>query len=244
MKLIIRLSILLNCGLLGCVALLWFNMPGARQADLSSLSAPPAPDAAQGETFRWSQIESSDYRAYISNLRGIGCPEQTIRDLISADVDSLYAPRRRPLEERLAASGGAERSAAERELEALRFQQAAVMSALFGLSPGAANPTPQETAAVPSRAGRPKSPTAILTPLVFQDLDLAALQLTGAQAQSINDLRERFLQAIGGANQDPADPAYAERWRKSQPEIDQDLRGMIGTRAWQEYQLAARAKAR
>src|SRR5437868_6638046 len=31
--------------------------------------------------FHWSQIESSDYRAYIANLRAIGCPEPTIRDI-------------------------------------------------------------------------------------------------------------------------------------------------------------------
>jgi hypothetical protein len=43
--------------------------------------------------FHWSQVESADYLAYIANLRRIGCPEQTIRDIIVADVNSLYAPR-------------------------------------------------------------------------------------------------------------------------------------------------------
>ena len=43
--------------------------------------------------FRWSQVESEDYRTYITRLRSIGCPEQTIRDIIIADVDKLLAPR-------------------------------------------------------------------------------------------------------------------------------------------------------
>jgi LysM repeat protein len=45
----------------------------------------------------WQDIESADYPIYIVNLRNIGCPEQTIRDIIIADVNALYA-RKRALE--------------------------------------------------------------------------------------------------------------------------------------------------
>src|SRR5665213_2491138 len=45
-------------------------------------------------TFNWSQIESADYRQYIANLRAIGCPEITLRDIILTDVMRLYAARR------------------------------------------------------------------------------------------------------------------------------------------------------
>ncbi|MGH7967587.1 MAG: LysM peptidoglycan-binding domain-containing protein [Limisphaerales bacterium] len=41
--------------------------------------------------FTWQEVESPDYPTYIGNLRGIGCPEQTIRDIIIADVNALYA---------------------------------------------------------------------------------------------------------------------------------------------------------
>jgi hypothetical protein len=44
--------------------------------------------------FSWREIESADYPTYIANLREIGCPEQTIRDIIIADVNSLYSRRR------------------------------------------------------------------------------------------------------------------------------------------------------
>lgn len=43
--------------------------------------------------FRWAQLETEDYREYIARLRAIGCPEQTIRDIIIADLDKLFAPR-------------------------------------------------------------------------------------------------------------------------------------------------------
>src|SRR5204862_2392779 len=43
--------------------------------------------------FHGSQVESVDYLAYIANLRSIGCPEATIRDIIVSDVNKLYAPR-------------------------------------------------------------------------------------------------------------------------------------------------------
>jgi hypothetical protein len=44
--------------------------------------------------FLWSELESPDYATYITNLRSIACPEQTIRDIIIADVNALFAKRR------------------------------------------------------------------------------------------------------------------------------------------------------
>jgi LysM repeat protein len=44
--------------------------------------------------FSWCEVESPDYATYIANLRDIACPESTIRDLIVADVNQLYAIKR------------------------------------------------------------------------------------------------------------------------------------------------------
>lgn len=46
------------------------------------------------EPFNWQKVESEDYRQYIDNLRAIGCPEQTVRDIIIADVNALFDSRR------------------------------------------------------------------------------------------------------------------------------------------------------
>ena len=56
----------------------------------------PAP-AAPGNSvpmFNWKSVESDDYKVYIQQLRAIGCPEDTIRDLLSADVRKLYEAKR------------------------------------------------------------------------------------------------------------------------------------------------------
>ena len=45
------------------------------------------------KTFTWESVESGDYLTYIENLRSIGCPEETIRDIIGADVNKLYDQR-------------------------------------------------------------------------------------------------------------------------------------------------------
>jgi len=51
----------------------------------------PNPPAAR---FNWREVESPDYRTYIANLRAIGCPEETIRDIVIADVSKLFAVRK------------------------------------------------------------------------------------------------------------------------------------------------------
>ena len=43
--------------------------------------------------FTWSEVESPNYSTYIAKLREIHCPEQTIRDIIIADVNTLFAKR-------------------------------------------------------------------------------------------------------------------------------------------------------
>lgn len=43
--------------------------------------------------FRWAQLESRDYRQYVANLKAIGCPWDTLKDIIIADLNTLYAPR-------------------------------------------------------------------------------------------------------------------------------------------------------
>jgi hypothetical protein len=46
------------------------------------------------QNFTWEEVESADYVTYIKNLRSIGCPAKTIRDIIVADVNDYYSHRR------------------------------------------------------------------------------------------------------------------------------------------------------
>ncbi|HEX7859818.1 MAG TPA: hypothetical protein VF773_05815 [Verrucomicrobiae bacterium] len=69
--------------------------------NLVTASAEPAPApviVVRTNAFNWEQLEAEDYRSYIQRLRGIGCPEQTIRDIVIADLEKLMAPRVQEIE--------------------------------------------------------------------------------------------------------------------------------------------------
>ncbi len=91
--------------------------------------------------FSWQQVESEDYKTFIANLRSIGCPEETIRDIVIADVNKLFAARERAASgandwkywranDPLPASISKERQA---QLAALHEQKRAVIRALLGI---------------------------------------------------------------------------------------------------------------
>jgi len=94
--------------------------------------------------FRWEQLESEDYRTYITRLRAIGCPEQTIRDIVIADVDKMLAPKFQaaspnprevkywqPIEHDL--FDGADQKEALRAQRALDFEKREVIRELLGI---------------------------------------------------------------------------------------------------------------
>jgi len=69
---------------------------GGERVPVSNLRLPleSSREGTPARAFHWSQTESSDYPTYIRNLRSIGCPEQTIRDIIQADVHQLIHTNR------------------------------------------------------------------------------------------------------------------------------------------------------
>lgn len=98
-----RLLITLSAGLnLALGAILFFS--GQRKAhppphvaaepEVTGTNQAKAKVILRKQFFVWQQLESTDYPTYIANLRAIACPEQTIRDIIIADVNQLYAKKR------------------------------------------------------------------------------------------------------------------------------------------------------
>src|SRR5262245_38039762 len=261
-KIALRFSLVSNLGLLICLGILWSSTrhevrkeSNEAAASLSSQpalprgdhgSALPHPDRVQNQPFHWSQIESSDYRTYVANLHAIGCPEQTIRDIITSDVSATFASRRIELEQaqRAPELAGIDRSMPWSQGEALarlRDEEIQVIELLLG--PQAASPAADARRLSPAQAARRRQlqMRPAVMPLVLQDVDTASLQLDENRIQVIRDLRQEFLNQIGSPNQDPSDPAYRERWLRAQAESDELLRGMIGLRAYQEYELQASA---
>ncbi len=82
-----------------CLGAAWFfsthPAPGVSEAPASSSPAEVKTNVVvRRQFFTWSEVESPDYPVYIANLRAIGCPEQTIRDIIIAEINAVYAKRR------------------------------------------------------------------------------------------------------------------------------------------------------
>jgi len=97
-----RVLLLVSVGVNIALAAAWIHWHRARVAGSQTLE--PGAMSATGsiktnvvirrQYFTWAEVESTDYPTYIANLRAIDCPEQTIRDIIIADVNALYARRR------------------------------------------------------------------------------------------------------------------------------------------------------
>lgn len=74
------------------------GQPAAETLSATTNTASPRTHVVvRRQYFMWNEVESSDYATYMANLRDIGCPEQTVRDIILADVNALFAKRRAEL---------------------------------------------------------------------------------------------------------------------------------------------------
>jgi hypothetical protein len=98
---LLAISVVLNLGLAGAIA---FRVLGTAPLPSSPVtSARPVvrkvvetrdvvqPGAVVQQD--WRAVENEDYRKYIANLRAIGCPEETIRDIIILDIHKQYTER-------------------------------------------------------------------------------------------------------------------------------------------------------
>lgn len=88
------------------VSFFWFRRPAPALPSTASAPVVTAASSDSGNTllqtnttlvftntFHWGELEANDYREFIRRLRGIGCPEQTIRDLVIADLDKMFASK-------------------------------------------------------------------------------------------------------------------------------------------------------
>lgn len=143
-KTLLCISLLLNVALLAVLIYFVNRTPPSRTekneavARMANTNAPRDHVIIRRQFFSWSEIESSDYNTYIANLREIGCPEATIRDIIVADVNQLFAQRREkevPIVEqpwwRLEPDWAALQAAADK-LKALEEERRALLAKLLG----------------------------------------------------------------------------------------------------------------
>jgi len=103
------------------------------------LAARSAPADQLAPPFLWAEVESADYRQYIANLRTVGCPEETIRDIIATDLSQLFAARGASIWKPPAPTAYWQKPKNEqpdsrklRELNALTREQTAILQELLG----------------------------------------------------------------------------------------------------------------
>ena len=54
---------------------------------------PASQPEAEAAAFQWKQLDSPDFVTYVANLRRIGCPEATIRDIVDGELREIYVQR-------------------------------------------------------------------------------------------------------------------------------------------------------
>src|SRR5205823_9548079 len=115
MKRIIVALVCVNVGLAGFLAYAFLNKPTKQ---MTGLADQPAASETKPASFRkvkpalrefkrsgparfdWQSLASPDLRQYVANLRAVQCPEETIRDILLAEVNRQYGSRERALKVR------------------------------------------------------------------------------------------------------------------------------------------------
>jgi hypothetical protein len=212
----LRLILLVSLGLnLGFGALLLIHSYQPREGRLSAMQRFERQKGLlqvktnfvfRRQDFTWRQVESTDYRTYIANLRAIGCPEPTIRDIIAAEVGILYDRKRAevivPEQQwwRLEPNENVS-SAAAAQFEHLEAERRALLADLLG--PNWEPPSASEMIAFNLRLDGPiLSSLPAKTKMALHDLEAHAMKR-----------RQDYIEAqqkLGGA----ADPAQLERLRQ------------------------------
>ena len=65
----------------------------------------------------------------------------------------------------------------------------------------------------------------------------AAAPVSAAEQMALEKIQNDFVQAVGGADQDPTDPAYLEKWKAAQQMSDDQYKKFFGGRAYVRRQM-------
>jgi len=169
------------------------------------------------EQFSWQQIEAADYPTYIANLRAVGCPEPTIRHIIIADVNHLYARKR--ITEKPAVNDqwwksdpdSASADAEQKRFEALERERRALLTQLLG-------PNWDE------EENFEKSSTAVsglvLSGPILSKLSPQTVEALNASYQKMKDAYQRHLSSrrMAGLSEDPVEVARIRKEFRSEIE--------------------------
>ena len=250
-----RVSLGLNLVLIG--GLVWIeahpekakshpvSVSGGAPAQTAGRPRPTAPEG-RPESFRWRQLESTnDYRVYVENLRAIGCPDPTLRDIVQGDVERVFSWKRRQLGLDDSASGPWSPEKARQLAASLlgmgpaEMQTAAAESAPSSPSGNDSGPPMAVTDAAADGAA-----TGTTSPLFLQDSDWTALGFNPVQQAAIAQVRQQFLSQVNGQDQNSGNPTDGnsanadpvKRWHTALQLADQQLRDELGAQGYMAYE--------
>lgn len=261
------LALNLACGM---AAFFVWLIPAPEAPKLSAIpAATPAPKnnfqqarpfaPAKSPAFQWSQLEAPDFATFVKNLRGIGCPEATIRDILAGEVNEIYEQKIQALMQQPGASGGHGSKQAGPAAQAARNQLNQEKAQLLAhlLSPAAVGEiaaTQSAPQAAAASASTPSRTSATMTPAAFlvgnhpeqsgnsQELSTTATdpRLDEGTRQVVEQMRTRFANSLQTAGPlDPNSPEYYEIWDKSRRASDDHFSSMFGGDAFIKAQLDA-----
>lgn len=241
---VIHASALGNVVLFLVVGFLAAERRGGAKADMTVPSASVKSPTALAGTFQWSQLESTNFPSYVANLRGVGCPEQTLRDIIAAEVQALHSPVQQAILEIENSTG--RRLVAEREK--LIRDQGWLVDHFLGVdrtsesSPGRSDGTLDSTEVDVGRSSAVNpaaSPGRVVTGLRGAGVAQSGRASSGPLAdQASASAVLGSVSAAGGSLDQSDDPAGQpdSRWRQARSQADQHLRVMFGDEAFLRFE--------
>lgn len=199
----------------------------AKSITIQEPSPPPTP-------LDWGSVESEDYRIYIANLRSIGCPDETIKDIIISDVTKLFAKKfreqalliDRSTPKKFWQTSGANLRSSKEPIAALRTQlekdQHDLIRDLLGV----------DLSTERSRSSLEWQPTGEteLRQFLNEDKTARITQLRDQRKQEV----ERFQDRVAGRGWTPEERAT---WTRLQTEHDDQLNQILSPTERAQYDL-------
>jgi len=213
----------------------------------------------EGHALRWSDLIADDDTIYAGRLRAIGCPEETIRDIVTSAIAHRYDSQRQHLEAehrqgRLDANGlrVAVAQSWQEQNQAVNRSPGFVPSStgapapsndsvIQGTRPNAApvsgaggNPPANGIGTPVERA--PRTAPGVRFPMALSDPP-ASVGLNETQAAAAASIADTFSRTVGSQNLSPEDPAYHQLWKTAQQDADDALKARIGWEAFNNWQM-------
>src|SRR5712671_7715909 len=97
---IILAALLLRPGQ-GGAAMLSGDMAGNNSSGVAGDNSPAVENensmAAAGAKISWRDLQAAELKEFVRKLRAVNCPEETIKDLVLADLNQRYSKQQRAI---------------------------------------------------------------------------------------------------------------------------------------------------